>query len=122
VISLPPRSAVVEMPAILDCPQKVADAGKCPDVAKNEIKLSKYAPWANYDLYLAGNIERASGHDDASSTGPATILLPRRLQGRANGAGARIPRVLFAQSLGPLRQHLHAEEAVGCSQPSEVTL
>jgi len=38
--------------------KKAADAGKCPDAAKNEIKLPKYASWANYDRYLPGNIER----------------------------------------------------------------
>jgi hypothetical protein len=27
-------------------------------VAKNEIKLPKYASWTNYDRYLPGNIER----------------------------------------------------------------
>jgi hypothetical protein len=35
-----------------------ADAGKCPDAAKKEIKLPKYASWTNYDSYLPGNIER----------------------------------------------------------------
>jgi len=38
--------------------KKAADAGKCPDAAKAEIKLPKYASWTNYDRYLAGNIER----------------------------------------------------------------
>ena len=38
--------------------KKAADAGKCPDAAKNEIKLPKYASWTNYDRYLPGNIER----------------------------------------------------------------
>jgi glyoxylase-like metal-dependent hydrolase (beta-lactamase superfamily II) len=38
--------------------KKAADAGKCPEPAKSEIKLPKYAAWANYDRYLAGNIER----------------------------------------------------------------
>src|ERR1700704_3427219 len=38
--------------------KKAADAGKCPDAAKNEVKLPKYASWANYDRYLPGNIER----------------------------------------------------------------
>ena len=38
--------------------KKAADAGKCPDAAKSEIKLPKYASWGNYDRYLAGNIER----------------------------------------------------------------
>jgi len=33
--------------------EEAADAGKCPDAAKNEIKLPKYASWANYDRYLA---------------------------------------------------------------------
>jgi glyoxylase-like metal-dependent hydrolase (beta-lactamase superfamily II) len=35
-----------------------ADAGKCPDAAKKDIKLPKYASWTNYDSYLPGNIER----------------------------------------------------------------
>jgi glyoxylase-like metal-dependent hydrolase (beta-lactamase superfamily II) len=35
-----------------------ATAGKCPDAAKNEIKMPKYASWTNYDRYLPGNIER----------------------------------------------------------------
>src|SRR5215467_13169990 len=38
--------------------KKAADAGKCADAAKNEIKLPKYASWTNYDRYLPGNIER----------------------------------------------------------------
>jgi glyoxylase-like metal-dependent hydrolase (beta-lactamase superfamily II) len=38
--------------------KKAADAGKCPDAAKNEIKLPKYASWTNYERYLPGNIER----------------------------------------------------------------
>jgi glyoxylase-like metal-dependent hydrolase (beta-lactamase superfamily II) len=38
--------------------KKAADAGKCPDAAKAEVKLPKYASWANYDRYLPGNIER----------------------------------------------------------------
>jgi hypothetical protein len=38
--------------------KKAADAGKCPDAAKAEIKLPKYASWANYERYLPGNIER----------------------------------------------------------------
>jgi len=38
--------------------KKAADAGKCPDAAKNEIKLPKYASWTNYNNYLPGNIER----------------------------------------------------------------
>jgi glyoxylase-like metal-dependent hydrolase (beta-lactamase superfamily II) len=38
--------------------KKAADAGKCPDAAKNEIKMPKYASWTNYERYLPGNIER----------------------------------------------------------------
>jgi hypothetical protein len=38
--------------------KKAADASKCPDAAKNEIKLPKYAGWTNYDRYLSGTIER----------------------------------------------------------------
>jgi glyoxylase-like metal-dependent hydrolase (beta-lactamase superfamily II) len=38
--------------------KKAADAGKCPDAAKNEIKLPKYASWGDYERYLPGNIER----------------------------------------------------------------
>jgi glyoxylase-like metal-dependent hydrolase (beta-lactamase superfamily II) len=38
--------------------KKAADAGKCPEAAKNEIKLPKYASWGNYERYLPGNIER----------------------------------------------------------------
>ncbi len=38
--------------------KKAADAGKCPDAAKSEIKMPKYASWTNYDRYLPGNIER----------------------------------------------------------------
>jgi glyoxylase-like metal-dependent hydrolase (beta-lactamase superfamily II) len=38
--------------------KKAADAGKCPDQAKAEIKLPKYASWTNYNNYLPGNIER----------------------------------------------------------------
>ena len=38
--------------------KKAADAGKCPDAAKAEIKLPKYASWTNYERYLPGNIER----------------------------------------------------------------
>jgi glyoxylase-like metal-dependent hydrolase (beta-lactamase superfamily II) len=38
--------------------KKAADAGKCPDAAKAEVKLPKYASWANYERYLPGNIER----------------------------------------------------------------
>ncbi len=35
-----------------------ADSGKCPDAAKAEIKMPKYATWQQYGQYLAGNIER----------------------------------------------------------------
>jgi glyoxylase-like metal-dependent hydrolase (beta-lactamase superfamily II) len=38
--------------------KKAADAGKCPDAAKAEVKLPKYAAWTNYERYLPGNIER----------------------------------------------------------------
>lgn len=38
--------------------KKAADASKCWDTAMKEIKLPKYATWANYEQYLAGNIER----------------------------------------------------------------
>jgi glyoxylase-like metal-dependent hydrolase (beta-lactamase superfamily II) len=38
--------------------KKAADAGKCLDAAKNEIKLPKYASWGDYERYLPGNIER----------------------------------------------------------------
>lgn len=35
-----------------------ADADKCPDAAKAEVALPKYASWVDYERYLAGNIER----------------------------------------------------------------
>jgi hypothetical protein len=38
--------------------KKASDAGKCPDAAKAEVKMPKYATWLNYEAFLAGNIER----------------------------------------------------------------
>jgi glyoxylase-like metal-dependent hydrolase (beta-lactamase superfamily II) len=38
--------------------KKASDAGKCPDAAKTEVKMPKYATWQNYEAFLAGNIER----------------------------------------------------------------
>ena len=38
--------------------KKAADANKCFDTAMQEIKLPKYASFANYGQWLAGNIER----------------------------------------------------------------
>jgi glyoxylase-like metal-dependent hydrolase (beta-lactamase superfamily II) len=38
--------------------KKAADAGKCPDAAKAEIKMPKYQTWMSYDTFLSGNIER----------------------------------------------------------------
>ena len=38
--------------------KEAASRGKCFDAAMKEIKLPKYEKWANYDLYLPGNIER----------------------------------------------------------------
>jgi glyoxylase-like metal-dependent hydrolase (beta-lactamase superfamily II) len=38
--------------------KKASDAGKCPDAAKTEVKMPKYATWLNYEAFLAGNIER----------------------------------------------------------------
>lgn len=38
--------------------KKAADAGKCPDAAKAEIKMPNYASWGQYGQYLAGNIDR----------------------------------------------------------------
>jgi glyoxylase-like metal-dependent hydrolase (beta-lactamase superfamily II) len=38
--------------------KKASDAGKCPDAAKTEVKMPKYASWLNYEAFLAGNIER----------------------------------------------------------------
>ncbi|HEY0440860.1 MAG TPA: MBL fold metallo-hydrolase [Xanthobacteraceae bacterium] len=35
-----------------------ADAGKCPDAAKAEVKLPKYASWVDYAQDIAGNVER----------------------------------------------------------------
>ncbi len=41
-----------------DAAKEAASRGKCFDAAMKEIKLPKYEKWANYDLYLPGNIER----------------------------------------------------------------
>jgi glyoxylase-like metal-dependent hydrolase (beta-lactamase superfamily II) len=38
--------------------KKAADAGKCPDAAKAEVKLAKYATWGDYERFLSGNVER----------------------------------------------------------------
>ena len=38
--------------------KEAASQGKCFDAAMKEIKLPKYEKWANYELYLPGNIER----------------------------------------------------------------
>ena len=38
--------------------KKAADVSKCPDAAKAEVKMPKYATWLNYETFLAGNIER----------------------------------------------------------------
>ena len=33
--------------------KKASDAGKCPDAAKTEVKLPKYATWLNYEARRA---------------------------------------------------------------------
>jgi glyoxylase-like metal-dependent hydrolase (beta-lactamase superfamily II) len=38
--------------------KKAAAEGKCIDTATKEVKMPKYASWASYEQYLAGNIER----------------------------------------------------------------
>jgi glyoxylase-like metal-dependent hydrolase (beta-lactamase superfamily II) len=41
-----------------DAVRTAALAGKCFDDAIKEIRLPRYEKWANYDRYLAGNVER----------------------------------------------------------------
>ena len=38
--------------------KKAADAGKCPDAAKSEVKMAKYQTWLSYEQFLSGNVER----------------------------------------------------------------
>ena len=42
--------------------KKAADAGKCCNDAEKEVRLPKYALWANYERGIASNIRRYFGY------------------------------------------------------------
>lgn len=42
--------------------KKAADAGKCWDDAEKEVRLPKYAHWANYERGIESNIRRYCGY------------------------------------------------------------
>ena len=47
---------------VSDAARRMAQEGKCFDQAMREVRLERYARWANYEQYLPGNVERFCGY------------------------------------------------------------